>query len=602
MPRTLLYFALILLTSASEFHKSNLSCKLAASTFDGLTCEQEEPYLVFGGTLTYLVKKNDKLMQLKVKRLTGNEFNSYKKKLEESLKPFNNKDSESKKEAHKDIKKEIVSSETEELLKNMQNEQKNETSKKIEIDIDNNIDASKKSELRHLKIKNILVPEAKKEQRLEEKVNKEPEEQLSTEKTEIINPFTLVKIPKKEVVKLNEAQILLKFKEKRGFQNLIDENVFAGHKLFLLDHPEHGTLEEFISAQQSLSEEEKYFDSELKKMKFFDILTQTVVDLHEMGYVHTNLSITTVFVDSNFDPIIGGFDFVQEIDSMEQIDPDFFVTTGKIVLAKNLNDLDPKTFGLMKENEKGPALVDKDIKIKESEPISINAEGKDTQNKNSEIKVEIKMEFKRSLEFVAPELLLAGTERAVYFDSKIDTYSLGSIYFYMLYYHSPFNGNSKEELLESLKGRLVTLKAGTSTNSVSLLMNSLNLDPNTRAPTYYLGLRLKRVLSMDFRHVLNENVELSTDFDYTNRYGRDFFDKYSEMIFVLMMAFIIIPATVFLASYKFKNDARRQIEQERQQEEEREQNERQRNQLPEVIQAEEIRRQVAIMDRHHAPA
>ena len=82
MLRTLLYLALIQLASGAQFHKSNLSCELSASTFPGLKCEHQEPYLVFGGTLTYLVRKGDQIMQLKVKRLVGAEMQMYQDKLE----------------------------------------------------------------------------------------------------------------------------------------------------------------------------------------------------------------------------------------------------------------------------------------------------------------------------------------------------------------------------------------------------------------------------------------------------------------------------------------------------------------------------------------
>ena len=603
MLRTLLYLALIQLASGAQFHKSNLSCELSASTFPGLKCEHQEPYLVFGGTLTYLVRKGDQIMQLKVKRLVGAEMQMYQDKLEKkenekiqgNLKEGNEKENQT--HFKKEIKKEIVSSETENRLKEMEKKEISDNNKGIKINIDDSVGENQQDEIRHLKIKSILTPDDQKQNRLEKKVGDEPEQQKQTENTQIINQYTLVSIPKKEVVKLNEAKVLLKFKEKRGFQDLIDENIFAGHKLFLMNHPKNGTLKEFVMAQQSLPQEERFFDNELKKMKFFDSLVQTVVDLHEMGFVHSNLSITTVFVDQNFDPVIGGFDYVQDINSMAEMDADFFVSSGEVLLAKDLKSLDSKDFNFINNKEHSPVVVNKDIEIKSPNQISVKSNGIEDPTMNQNVEVDIKMEFRRSLEYAAPELILAGNERPVYFDSKIDTYSLGALYFYLLYGKPPFHGDNKAELLESLKDRMVNLKAGTSTNSVSLFMNSLNLDPNSRAPTYYLGLRLKRVLAMDFRHILNEDVKLSTDFDYTNRYGRDFFDKYSEMIFVLMMAFIVIPATVFLASYKFKSDARRQVNQERENEQRENQREEQRR-----AEQDEIRRQVAIMDRHVAPA
>lgn len=545
---------------------SILSCDLAVSPFDNVTCDSDKPIRITPVSVTYLVNRDGKQFQLKVKPLSKLEKENYeeekkklldehRKEVEEILKlPI--KDEQ---ETQPKIKKEIVSADKLEKLKQIEidndpsvNPKKTD---KLKINVDDQIDKSKEIELENIKKKQEDSKGKTEDQKLQDEVKDEISQNEYVENMSFVNsPFIAAQIPKKVIVELNEAKVLMNLHEMRHFQKLYSVQIFAGYKILMLEHFENGTLREFIMDDLARPEDQRYFKDEIIKMNFFDKLAKIVVDLHALNYIHTNLSPDTIFVNKQMEPVIGGFEFVHESGSMSQLDPTFFTTEGDYEFTSSIDGLDFKELmdlGDVKK-DKGEQIVKSNIKIKSDPEDEHKTNEHQTTKSNPEVTLEIDLKFTRSLEYIAPELILPESNRTFYFNNKLDTYSLGAIYYFMLFGKAPFQGKTRQELIDNLGLRFVTILPGTYNNSISIFETSLSLIPDGRTSTYYLSIQIGMELARDFKQQLTQTIKISTDFEYTNKYGRDFFDKYSEMIFVLIMAFVIIPLTVFLASYKFK--------------------------------------------------
>ena len=535
-----------------------LSCELAISPFKDLTCQSEKPYIISAAAVTYLVQRGQSTFQLKIKTLTEEEYAAYKDVNKEEVEhKARNPPKESKKvvldeKQESKIQKEIVSREKDEKNRKIETDSDPMQSQQdsVSIEVDNQISQDRQEELKNIKKQSNQQSKEQLKQKIENEFSREED----VEEAEFVNnPYIILQIPKKRVVRLNEAKLLLFLNDKRYFQSLIDEHVFAGFQIMLLEHFKNGSLRDFLSKDSQLPESQRFFGTEISKMKFMEKLTEAVIDLHRTGFIHVNLSPDSVFLNDDMDPVIGNFEYVHEGDSLSQLDMSFFATQGEFAFTTSLESLNFQVIEEMQNSlSEGDSISRVKTKLVDSEPTpSANPTGSKGQTDSP--KVQIRVKFTRSLEYLAPELIIPEPNHTFYFNQKMDTYSLGAIYYFMLYGRPPFEGQTRETLIHNLGNRFVTVFQGTSNNSVSILGNSLGLVPDVRTSTYFLGLLITRELSRNFEHKLLQDLKISTDFEYTNKYGRDFFDKYSEMIFVLIMAFLVIPLTVFLASYKFKS-------------------------------------------------
>lgn len=543
-----MYKTLLFLYTLSFFQvwnvncRKTLSCHLAVLPFKDLKCQSEDPYQISAAAVTYLVQRGNSIFQLKVKNLSDQENELYLKHKQEIMQKEHSKSKGHQSELawnmrpKPPIQKELVSEEDYEQIRKIETDsdpqRKHQKELLINLEVDDLISRERRIELSEIKRQESIAAKNKDPwENLKEQVARETTESQEIENAELVNsPYLVLQIPKRFVVDLNEAQVLMALDESRYFQKLRGEHLFAGFKLLLLDHFANGSLRDFLLRDAQRPEADRFFRTEISKMKFLDKLTEAVIDLHRLGYVHVNLSPDSVYLNSEMDPVIGNFEYAHELGSMSQLDESFFVCEGNFLFTSKAQ---------LKETEHDKAI--------DWGKIKMDSHAKDAGQPKS-------VKFKRSLEYLAPELVIPESDRSFYFNDKLDTYSLGAIYYFMLYGKAPFEANSRQQLIEKLSSRYIVLYAGTSNNSVSIFGNSLNLVPDGRISTYYLGLLITRELSRNFEGKLAQDVNVSTDFEYTNKYGRDFFDKYSEMIFVLFMAFIIIPLTVFLASYKFKAD------------------------------------------------
>lgn len=536
-----------------------LSCKLAILPFNDLKCLSEKPYFISPTAVTYLVKVNESTFQLKVKPLSEEEKEVYQnlKEEKEEENVSNSKKVVLDEDSKEEIEKEIVTREKDEINQKIVNETdtKENQQNQVNLEVDNKINHDARVELKQIKEKTAFDSDTDKQ--LEENLKMEATEQQEIQEAKFVNnPYLILQIPKSIVVKLNEAKVLMSLNKQRYFQTIKNERIFAGFQIMLLEHFENGSLRDFLLEDSEKPESERFFRTEISKMKFMEKLTMAVVDLHRQGFIHANLSPDTVYLNEEMDPVIGNFEYVHQDDSISQFDSSFFATDGEFVFTTDLKNLKmEKIVDIQNGDSEGNNISKIETTIVEKKKPATE---QTTHNPQPEL--QIKLKFTRSLEFLAPELIIPESNRTFYFNQKMDTYSLGAIYYFMLYGRPPFEGRTREELINHLGTRFVVVFRGTSNNSVSILGNSLGLVPDARTSTYFLGLLITRELSRNFDHKLMQDLKISTDFEYTNKYGRDFFDKYSEMIFVLVMAFLVIPLTVFLASYKFKYDNHEQVE------------------------------------------
>merc|ERR1719469_39350 len=160
-------------------------------------------------------------------------------------------------------------------------------------------------------------------------------------------------------------------------------------------------------------------------------------------------------------PVIGGFEFAHLEYSLIKSDPIYFVTQGDITLFNDV--FDDRFIHALKQ-------------ITNVNKSSIKVQSSLLENPD-EAAMQVNFEFKRSLEYVAPEILLNHISFPIYYESKIDTYSLGCIFYFMLYNKPPFQGNSQEDLIEALKARKVLIYEGTALNSVMVIQKALSLNP-----------------------------------------------------------------------------------------------------------------------------
>lgn len=474
---------------------NSLSCDIGTSLFKDYTCKSQTAYQIQATGIIYLVEKNGKTFQMKIKQMSEEELKNYKHGKAEKTSLTNNED----------ILPNIVAFQKIKNAENQIDQSKKIESDKIKIQIDSNPNQLLKNEI------NIAHNNS---ENLKQKIEKFENKYVKSKSHNVVFHYSVVNVPTNLNVELNESILLYKLKDKPMFQNLEDFAAINGFKVLILEHFENGSLREFLNVQNSLPYDKRVLESESDKMMLFSKLTNAINVLNQSGYVHTNLSPDTIYIDDEYNPVIAGFDFVQELQSLSQINPLFFTNEASIIIQNN-DDLSP-------------------IKT----PIR-----KDVQ-------------FSRNFSYVAPEIILAKDDRVVLFTSKIDSYSLGAVYYYILYSNNPFDGDNDAQVLESLKRRYILVKAGTSNNSIRILIKTLSLDPSIRLNSFQLEYNIEHELKFGLDVKILNDAEISTDILYTSRYGRTFFDKYSEMIFILIMAFVVIPSTVFIASYKFKQDQR----------------------------------------------
>lgn len=476
-----LYIALLcFVVSATNSTISSLSCEIGASLFNGYSCKNKIPYQIKATGITYLIEKDGQTYQMKIKQMSEEEQKNFK----------NNKNKKPLSIQNKELQPDKI------LFKKINNSEN-----KIKIDSKPNQTLTNFTNI-------------DKNTNSEHKIDQIQANNTQKEYINVLTHYSIINIPVQLNVELNESIFLNKFKDDYTIQNLKDFMAIDGFKILILDHFENGSLREFLSVQSSLPYEKRFLKTEEDKMKLFLKIVNAVSHLNGSGYVHTDLSPDTIYINEENNPVIGGFDFIKINQSLSYISPLYFITQAPLAIRKGSNIA------------------------------------------SSEIVISENSKFFRNFNCIAPEIILAKNHKMILFNSKIDSYSLGAVYYYMMYSVNAFDGNDDVQVLEALKQRFILVQAGTSNNSIRIFIKTLSLDPTIRLNIFGLEFNVEHELSFGLESRINSDVEISTDILYTSRYGRTFFDKYSELLFVIIMAFVVIPSTVYLASYKFKQDER----------------------------------------------
>ena len=157
-------FLLLLCVFAFSYNatSSSLSCQSGLVLFKGYSCVSDLPYNVNESGITYLVKKDQTIFQMKVKKMTEEEIKSYEKIKEEKKIDLNNS---------KNILVDVIA------------KNNNEKNKKIEVDNSNNEEFISNN--------------------LEQKIKIEKENFLKSNTENVLSHYAIIKVPITLNLKIN---------------------------------------------------------------------------------------------------------------------------------------------------------------------------------------------------------------------------------------------------------------------------------------------------------------------------------------------------------------------------------------------------------------
>ena len=152
-----------------------------------------------------------------------------------------------------------------------------------------------------------------------------------------------------------------------------------------------------------------------------------------------------------------------------------------------------------------------------------------------------------SIEFTSPEMLQHYKTLEQKYTPKQDIWSLGILFYLILYNKLPFKAKTNNEFISELfysKG--IFIEKNTSLNIVTILNSMLKLEPSNRGSLYEIEAEcIEGVVNMNKRITDNDSY---LDLRIGGIYRLGYLDMFSEMIFVLFVVFFIIPVSVYLVS------------------------------------------------------
>lgn len=99
-----------------------------------------------------------------------------------------------------------------------------------------------------------------------------------------------------------EVEVLRNLSGKPYIVQLIDSKIADKNHITIIEYGQLGDLEKF-----SMDHPDKFLDKEFTMQFFFKVL-KGIKEIHDAGYVHTDLKPQNIVVDQNLDPIIIDFD------------------------------------------------------------------------------------------------------------------------------------------------------------------------------------------------------------------------------------------------------------------------------------------------------
>lgn len=170
--------------------------------------------------------------------------------------------------------------------------------------------------------------------------------------------------------------------------------------------------------------------------------------------------------------------------------------------------------------------------------------------------------LKGSLRYLDPDLILGfeNNNGKYVYDNSNDVYALGVMLYWMSQDHQfPFEALNKEEIkTELIKGQF-KIRRGTSFQMAQLIYGCLRRDKRSRISIERLKENLEKALKNPNTHFLQQNIELSNFrkipfFMVFEANGlSSIFEEFSEMIFVFLLAFVLIPLSIYCLKRKLES-------------------------------------------------
>jgi len=229
----------------------------------------------------------------------------------------------------------------------------------------------------------------------------------------------------------------------------------AGSQLawLALEYCPGGDLREFLEVITCFDEKEASF--------YFAEMIMGVHDLHRLGFIHRDLKPPNFLIDKNGHIKLGDFGLAKPIHQVGKLKPKNDETKTQNVTNEELESrkkhiwkretkyeratLSPSNFHTlfkchqpMKRKERLSEKMIKDLPIKVDIPE----------------KKELRREYGNSIvgspEYMSPEITEGRHQGGSYYGQEVDWWSLGCVFFEMIFGMPPFQGDTVEELFASI--------------------------------------------------------------------------------------------------------------------------------------------------------
>ena len=155
--------------------------------------------------------------------------------------------------------------------------------------------------------------------------------------------------------------------------------------------------------------------------------------------------------------------------------------------------------------------------------------------------------------YIDPYFLSKWGENVIH-TPKEDIYHLGMILYYLLTDKLPFESKKIFSLYREIEmKKSILLPKGNSIDLVNILNSCMKLNPDDRKTLYDLEGMLIQAINDHSPVFLEVDINLKLDSPGFKQ-KMSFFEMFSEMIFVTILVFFVIPVSVYMITQKLKKD------------------------------------------------